>query len=130
MNDAVSEAYWAGAARNEFVVQRCDSCGTVRHYPRILCSTCYSFDWSPAPAAPTGTVYSWTVAHHVFDPTVTTEVPYTLVTVDMNVGVRVIGRFDSDVAPTAGQAVVLEFRNALEFRDADGPTPVFTPAPA
>jgi len=126
MTDDLSMAYWAGAEDGSLVLQRCDSCGLVRHYPRILCARCYSFDWSPVTAEPSGTVHSWTVSHHVFDPSVLTDVPYTLVTVDMTAGVRVLGRFDSAAAPETGQPVTLRFE-----RSADGrPAPVFAPATA
>lgn len=97
MSDELSAAYWQGASEGRLVVQRCDQCGTLRHYPRLLCSSCYSFDWSPVEVARAGTVHSWTVSHHVFDPAVTTDVPYALVTVDMAEGVRVLGRIAADI---------------------------------
>lgn len=123
MNDELSAAYWAGAEQGRFVIQRCDGCGTLRHYPRLMCSVCHSFDWSPYEAQRTGTVHSWTVSHHVFDPSVTTEVPYTLVTVDMADGVRVLGRLRADAQPRPHQQVELTFEPDAHGR----PGPTFVP---
>lgn len=126
MSDKLSEPYWAGAENGELVLQRCDSCGLVRHYPRILCANCYSFHWSPVVAERTGTIHSWTISHHAFDPSVASDLPYTLVTVDITAGVRVLGRFDAASPPEMGQAVTLEFRPSCS----GGPVPVFAPTKA
>ena len=120
MSNELSGAYWAGAEQGRFIIQRCDECGTLRHYPRIMCSACHSFSWSPYEAQRTGTVHSWTVSHYVFDPAVTTEVPYTLVTVDMADGVRVLGRLSGEVEPRPQLPVELTFEP--EARNRPGPT--------
>lgn len=90
-----SKEYWEGARDGRLVLQRCAVCGRVRHYPRPLCADCYSFEAEAIPASGHGTVHSWTVTHHAFDPSVAGEVPYVLVTVDLPEGVRVLGRLAS-----------------------------------
>ncbi|HEY2207054.1 MAG TPA: OB-fold domain-containing protein [Pseudonocardia sp.] len=117
-----SDAYRAGAAQGRLVLQRCADCGRVRHYPRVLCDACYSFAVEPVEAGGAGTVHSWTVAHHPFDPAVADEVPYVLLTVDMAEGVRVLGRLRG-AEPSTGLPVRITFE-----ADADGaPRPVFVP---
>jgi len=111
VSDELSEAYWEGARRGVLVVQRCDGCGALRHYPRALCDLCYSFAWSPAELDGAGTVHSWTVAHHAFSPDVADELPYVLVTVDMIDRVRVLGRLEG-APPSLGLPVRLGFRDA------------------
>lgn len=123
MSDDLSAAYWAGAEQGRLVVQRCDGCGQLRHYPRILCTACHSFDWSPQEARRSGAVHSWTVSHHVFDPSVTTDVPYTLVTVEMDDGIRVLGRWSTEIPPAPGLPVELTFRPDAHGR----PVPTFAP---
>jgi uncharacterized OB-fold protein len=126
MTDELSGPYWSGAAQGRLVIQRCDGCGALRHYPRLMCSICHSFDWSPYEASRAGTVHSWTVSHHLFDPSVTTDNPYTLVTVDMQDGVRVLGRLSDAVQPEAGLAVELVFGSDAHGR----PAPTFEPRPS
>ena len=70
------------------MLQSCGACGKVRHYPRPLCDACYSFDVRWIEAKGTGTVHSWTVTHHAFNPGFKAELPYVLVTVDLAEGVR------------------------------------------
>ena len=40
----VSRPFWDGTREERLRLQRCAACGTLRHYPRPLCSRC----WSPA----------------------------------------------------------------------------------
>ena len=89
----LSRPYWEAAAEGRLVLQRCASCGKLRHYPRLLCDSCYSdaVDWVPASGR--GKVHSWTVCHHAFHPGFAAELPYTLVTVDLEEGVRALGRW-------------------------------------
>jgi uncharacterized OB-fold protein len=128
VSDKLSRAYWDGAARGVLVVQQCGNCGKIRHYPRVLCDACWSFEVRPLEVDDRGTVRSWTVTEHAFDPAIAADVPYTLVTVDMAAGVRMLGRFrdggGSAVRPHEGLPVLLTFEPSAAGR----PMPVFTPA--
>ncbi len=83
-----SKPYWDALSEGRLVLQSCGACGRVRHYPRPLCEACYSFDVRWIEAKGTGTVHSWTVTHHAFNPGFKAELPYVLVTVDLAEGVR------------------------------------------
>lgn len=89
----LSKPYWDAAAKGRLVLQRCAKCGKIRHYPRLLCDNCYSdsVEWQTATGR--GRVHSWTVAHHAFHKAFADELPYTLVTVDLEEGVRALGRW-------------------------------------
>lgn len=124
MTDDVSAPYWDGAAAGRVVLQRCDGCGTIRHYPRVLCSECHEFASSPVDGGTGGAVHSWTVVHHRFSPELPAELPYTLVTVDMDAGVRILGLLEGSLGPRIGMGVQLRF----DRRGSHGtPIPVFTP---
>lgn len=98
----VSAPYWRAAAKGRLVLQRCADCGKVRHYPQLVCERCFSLkdDWIEASGF--GKVHSWTVAHHAFHPGFAGDVPYTLLTVDLDEGVRALGVL-SGPAPAALQ---------------------------
>jgi hypothetical protein len=83
-----SKPYWDALNGGRLVLQSCGACGKIRHYPRPLCDACYSFDVRWIEAKGTGTVHSWTVTHHAFNPGFKAELPYVLVTVDLAEGVR------------------------------------------
>ena len=122
---AVSRGYWEAAAEGRLVLQACAACGTVRHYPRLLCPSCYSDQarWQPSEAR--GTVHSWTVAHHAFHAAFADELPYTLVTIDLDEGVRALGLWLGAQTPAIGDAVQGRFRP----REGGGVDLVFTPQP-
>ena len=118
----LARPYWDAVAQGKLVLQSCTACGKVRHYPRLLCDACYSDAVTWLPSMASGTIHSWTVAHHAFHPAFMPELPYTLVTVDLDEGVRALGRWRCDVALSIG----LPVQGAFEARDG-GMDLVFTP---
>ena len=126
--DMTSGGYWAGAAKGKLILQRCRNCGRIRHYPRPLCDACYSFDVEEVASPGLGAVYSWTVTHHAFAPSVVGELPYVLVTADLDEGVRVLGRMSLDVPLRIGLRVRANFGSAVDgipvlelVTDSEGP---------
>ncbi len=117
----LSRPYWEGAAAGRLMIQRCAGCGKLRHYPRLLCDSCYSDAVEWIEASRRGAIHSWTVSHHAFHPAFKAELPYTLVTVDLEEGVRALGRWTGDT-PFIGQKVTGKF-----VARADGVDLVFTP---
>ena len=118
----LSAPYWEAAAQGRLLLQKCASCGKVRHYPRMLCNACYSnsIDWVQASGR--GKVHSWTVCHHAFHPSFVAALPYTLVTVDLDEGVRALGRWRG-TALSIGDAALAQFEQRSE-----GPELFFTAA--
>ena len=119
-----SQPYWDGAAAGVLRLQRCTACGTLRHYPQLICARCYSPGVEPFDASGFGAVHSWTVAHHAFHPAFTGDVPYTLVTVDLAEGPRMLGRLD----PAAQDRLRIGLKVRIRFvTGADGVAlPVFS----
>jgi uncharacterized protein len=121
-----TQPYWDGLNEGHLRLQRCADCGKVRHYPRPMCDACYSMNVAWMDASGRGQVHSWTVTHHAFHPGFKSELPYTLVTVDLDEGVRMqaqIRRLDASEL-RIGLPVRVAFEPATE-----GLTlPVFVPA--
>ena len=117
-----THAYWDALREHRLTFQTCGKCGTPRHYPRPVCSVCYSMDVIWKDASGRGKVHSWTVAHHPFHPGFKGEVPYTLVTVDLEEGVRMQaqlksrdGRVLADASGVKpGSAVSVRFEKAKD----------------
>lgn len=118
----MSEPYWDGARRGVLVLQRCTGCGRVRHYPTLLCPHCHGDGVEPLESSGRGTVHSWTVCHHAFDPAFADDLPYTLVTVDVEEGSRVLARFEG--SPRLDLPVRIDFRPGAD----DVPVPHARPA--
>ena len=114
--NALSQPYWEAALDGRLVLQCCAACAKVRHYPRLLCDRCYSSEVNWIPATGRGTVHSWTVAHHAFHAAFAAELPYTLVTVDLEEGVRALGLWRGGVL-TIGTVVQGRFAVACGRAD-------------
>ena len=85
---ADTKPYWDALHERRFVLQRCADCKKIRHYPRPVCDACYSMTAEWVTASGRGTVHSWTITHHPFLPALKADLPYTLLTVDLEEGVR------------------------------------------
>lgn len=58
---AEAATFRAAAARGEFLLRGCASCGARHYYPRLHCPACGSRDVSWVKASGTGTIYSFTI---------------------------------------------------------------------
>lgn len=62
--DGVTQAWWEATRHRMLVVQRCDACEAVQHYPRPVCTSCgLAEGFTYAEASGGGTIYSFTVVH-------------------------------------------------------------------
>lgn len=82
--------FWQGCKRHELLIQRCKDCGTYRHYPRPMCPKCSSWNVEWAKVSGKGKVYTWIVAVQPFHPGFFSDVPYAVVIVELEEGVRVV----------------------------------------
>ena len=81
--------FFEGARRGVVLIQRCSSCGELRHPPLPSCPGCGSFDWDTVESCGRGTVFSFVVTHH---PQVASfEYPLPIAVVELVEGVRVVG---------------------------------------
>jgi uncharacterized OB-fold protein len=78
--------WWQAAAAHRLVVQRCTRCGTVRHPPRPLCPACRSFEHEWSELSGRGTVYTFTVVHQAFVPSLVDQLPYVVAAVELEGG--------------------------------------------
>lgn len=121
----LTQPYWDGMAEGRLRIQHCAACGKPRHYPRYICDACHAFDVTWKDSSGRGTVHSWTVAHHAFHPGFKDELPYTLVIVDLEEGVRALGRY----AAADGKGLRIGLKVTLGFAEGGGGfrLPLFSP---
>jgi uncharacterized protein len=85
-----TEFFWAGTRHGELRIQRCGSCGVLRHPPGPACPRCASIGKAEYQvAAGTGTVYSYVVHHH--PPVPGKKLPIIVALVELTEGVRMLG---------------------------------------
>jgi uncharacterized OB-fold protein len=88
--DEESKGFWEACRRHELFVQRCESCGELRHYPRALCPSCLSDRVEWVRCSGKGTVYTFTVTYQNQAPGFREELPYVLAYVELEEGVRML----------------------------------------
>jgi uncharacterized protein len=89
--------FWAGTLAGELRIQRCASCGALRHPPGPMCPACGTpGDGGYVVAAGTGEVFSYVVHHH--PPVPGKQLPLVVALVQLHEGVRMVGEMPG-VAP-------------------------------
>lgn len=82
--------WYAHCARGELRFQRCRACGRWRHPPRHLCPACGGEAWSWERVGGRGVLFSWTVTHQALHPGFADALPYAVLVVELDEGVRVV----------------------------------------
>jgi uncharacterized OB-fold protein len=82
-------AFWfEGARQGKLLVQRCTSCGRLRHPPAPSCRWCQSLDWEAVESSGRGTLYSFVVVHHPQVPAF--DYPLVVGLVELEEGTRLV----------------------------------------
>jgi len=116
--DADTQFYWDGLAEHRLLLQECGACGRRRFPPMPCCPYCGAVEKAVREAASGGSVYSWVTVHRAFQPAFASEVPYTLATVDLDGGGRMVGRLEPGDAARAGLRVRPHFVDHVGWTEA------------
>jgi uncharacterized OB-fold protein len=124
--DELAAAFYQECGKGRLCFQRCSSCGRWRHLPRHLCAACGSAEWAWAPSSGRGRIHSWTVTHRTPHPVFAASVPYAVVVVEMDEGVRLV----SGLRGLDPAALALDLPVRVELEPATGgmAVPWFRPA--
>ena len=95
--DEDNAPYWSGLRERKVLIQRCEHCERLRHPAMSRCPYCSREGSTCDQLSGRGSVYSWIVVRKAFGPEFVDEVPYTVATIDLDEGVRVVGRLEADV---------------------------------
>jgi uncharacterized OB-fold protein len=86
----LNREFYVHLARGKLCFQRCNECDTWQHPPRVLCASCGSQSWRWEASTGRGKIYSWTVIRQAMHPAFAAEVPYPVVIVELDEGVRLV----------------------------------------
>ena len=118
--------WFEGAQAHRLLVQRCTSCGALRHPPLPACAVCGSLEWGTVESSGRGTLYSYVVVHYPQVPSF--EYPLPIGLIELEEGIRVVANLDGMAREEIQigmplQAMIVDF-------DEDLSLPVFVPADA
>ena len=80
--------WWEGVKAGKLLIQRCGSCGTLRHPPRPMCPRCQSLEWDTVESSGRGTVYSFVVSHYPQAPAF--DYPLAIGLIELEEGTRLV----------------------------------------
>lgn len=116
--DADSQPYWDAANRDEFLFQRCTSCGKPQFYARALCRHCHGRDLSWERATGGGSIASFTRVSRAPSEAFARGGPYIVALIDLDEGVR----FLCNLIHSPHEAVQIGARVRLVFEAREGST--------
>ena len=108
--------WWFDALNaGELQVQKCTSCGRLRHPAGPMCPTCHGLTWEAIPSATTGTIYSFVVVHYPVVPSFDYPLPVALIDLDGMPGIRMI----MNTAKSPPESLRIGARVRIEIRTTD-----------
>ncbi len=106
----ISQPFWTALSEGRVEIPFCASCGSPHFYPRKWCPQCWSDDISWREVEGVGTVWAMSTVHLAFQGIAESEIPYTVVFVDLDAGIRLPGRLRDAGGPVSiGDPVHLVF---------------------
>ena len=80
----ITRPFWDAAREHRLAIQRCDDCSSWVHWPQVRCPRCGCEHLTPTDVSGRGTIYSFTIVHHVFMPQFEPDIPYILALVELD----------------------------------------------
>lgn len=107
--DGLTGEFYAWCALRELRFQRCAECQQWRHPPRVSCAACGSNDWSWEKSSGRGQIFTWTVVHQALHPAFAELVPYAVVVVETEEGVRIVTNIKDISSLRLGLSVTVDY---------------------
>jgi hypothetical protein len=124
--DSVNRPFWTGGAKGELLIQRCTACGRWVHPPVERCSVCGG-ELVTEPVSGAGTVLTFTVNFHPYNPAVPPPYVIAIVVLDEQEDLRL----PTNIVDWEPDAVRIGIRVRVLFeRHGEVFVPVFAPVPA
>ncbi|MWD26544.1 hypothetical protein E0K89_003540 [Aquicoccus sp. SCR17] len=124
--DGPEAPFWAGLREGEIRVQHCVACGTPRFPASRFCPECHSDRAEWRAVEPRGEVESHCTFHKCYFPGFVGDMPYTVIQVRLDCGLRFFSNIADGGRPATGQRVAAVFEPAtadvvlLKFAPEDG----------
>jgi uncharacterized OB-fold protein len=87
--DELNQAHWHGAQQGRLMVQQCKQCNTYRYPFKKMCADCYSIEVEWIQVSGKGSIWSWCVFHRPYFKGFELEMPYNVVLVELDEGIRI-----------------------------------------
>jgi uncharacterized OB-fold protein len=85
-----AKPFWEACRAEKLMLPRCEECGHVFFYPRILCPRCHSRRVGWIQASGRGKLHSFEIAHQAFQKAWKIKPPYVLAMIELEEGPRLM----------------------------------------
>jgi uncharacterized OB-fold protein len=107
--DLESAAWWEGLRAHRVTLQHCQACDRTRFPPMSSCPWCASATFDVVESTGHGIVYSFVTAHVAVSPGYGGPLPYSVATVELAEGPRLLGRVEPSAPLAIGDRVGARF---------------------
>jgi uncharacterized protein len=120
----LSRPFWTGGADGKLLISQCRSCARWTHPPAALCDDCGG-ELVPQPVSGRGSVFTFTVNRHPYNPAV--PVPYVIAIVELDEQTGL--RFTTDLVDCGVEEVYIGMPVEVTFEQTgEAWVPLFRPA--
>ena len=116
--DPLTKHYWDSVKSHAMQIQKCAACAKFVFYPRSVCPHCGSRDLHWTAVSGKGKVYGFAISYQKSMPGFGAEVPYTIATVELEEGVRLmtnlVGIAPDPAQIKVGMDVVVQYDDVTE----------------
>jgi len=103
--DPDSEWWWTALQAGQLLLPACTSCKKLFLPPMARCPHCGSAGFEVLTASGRGSIYSWVVLNHAFDPVFAADTGVIVAAIDLEEGPRILARLSSKATPVPGARV-------------------------
>lgn len=107
--DLESAPWWEGLRAHKILLQQCSDCGRPRFPPMPSCPWCASAAWHLKESPGRGAIYSFVTAHVPISPGYESPLPYTVATVELAEGPRLLARVEPPTPVAIGDQMAPRF---------------------
>jgi len=85
-----AQPFWDATRQEKLTLQKCEECGAVIFYPRLVCPDCHSDKLGWVDASGKGEIYSYTVVHNNSPSFFMDDMPYIVAIIKLEEGVQML----------------------------------------
>ena len=125
-----AKPFWDGCRAEKLMLPRCEDCGHVFFYPRILCPRCHSRRVGWMQASGRGKLHSFEIAYQAFQKAWKIKPPYVLAMIELDEGPRMMSNVIGIEPLPENLPVGLPLEVTWEKQSDDITLPLFRPSGA
>jgi uncharacterized OB-fold protein len=123
-----AKPYWDGLKEHKLMMPKCEACGVVFFYPRVMCPDCHSRRLTWIESSGKGKLYSFEIVQQRLNPNYKLPTPYVLAMIELEEGARLMSNLINVEADPRALKCDMPVEVVYEKLTDDITIPLFQPA--